>query len=226
MKKLIWTSILNLIIVAVCLTTVLFAWFSKNTQVNNGGLYFKVQQGEINILNTTIYKYDADDKEYITTNDFILRPYDTIIKDRNLHSALILKIAASGEAIGQGKNLSINLLCHDSQANTMSLSNVIEFRVGTFNINGTNQTIYSTVETSLANAAIYKFKTNTKVTEISCTLSNYNNYVINGVLSIYVYINYNEQLADGIDTLTSADLDTTITFISDIYELNIGVIGE
>jgi len=224
-KKLIVIPLINIIFILMCFVSITFAWFAMNDTVQSSGLTISVNKQNL-FFNYTVYHYNIDSKEYLATDDFDLRPYDMIIKNRNEHISIIIKLEVFGEAIDKHKDIDIHFLCSDQNSDTMSLSNVLEFKVGLFDILSTDiETIYTSSETAFTEINALMFKTNSKIVDLSYTLTNYTNHIIDDKLFVYVQINYNDDLAEEFNTITADDLTTGTTtdliFDADIYELKL-----
>lgn len=229
MKKILITSLINIVLILICTIMVTFAWLSTNRDVNSSGVQITIDQGDLS-FDYTIYQYVYNTNTYTDNGSFTLNQYDMIISSRNIHNAIIIKLEIFGQIIEQHNDFIISLLCTDSSYSTRSLSNVIYFKAGLFNNISSNdaETIYITAENNFTSLIAYKFKTSetTKVTQISVPISNYNNYIINNKLIIYLQIGYDDELAEEFNTITADDLadvieNPTIVFNSDVYELNI-----
>lgn len=215
MKKIIITSIFNLIIITICFTAAAFAWFSTNKKVEGSSITIQVEKSSI-VVNHTIYKYDTDEQEFVETNSFDLRPYDMVIRNRNEHSSLILKLEVLGKVIENEDDIILNFLCTDTSSNTRSLSNVTQFKIGLFNTTNINE-----IESAFENINAHQFLTNAKVTNFTHTVTNYSSYITNGTLLIYVQIDYSDTLIEAFSDISASDLETSINFNPDIYELNL-----
>ena len=219
MKKITILAIFNLILLIFIFGIATFAWFSTNRETSGKGLLITAQQNEIG-FNYTVYKYDDENKVFITTNSFNLRPYDMIITNRNLHSSLVLKLDIYGDFIIQGRDIYLNFLCSDGQSTTMSLSNAVHFKIGMLSIVSDDAAfVYTEVERQLNSSSSIKFSNAQKSQTISHLLRNYN--ATNGILTVYIQIDYDVDLLENFETITNDDFDAPINFAADIYELNI-----
>ena len=224
-KKTLIISVANLILALLCLTTVAFAWFSNNKNAAGTGLNITISQNTIS-TDYINYYYDNENKIFEETTSFELRAYDMIITNRNIHTAIITKLTISGQAITENQNITFNFLCRDAQSNTMSLSNVIGFKIGLFDISSTAaEDIYLAAEENFTEINENKFLNNTKTTQISYTLNNYSDYVVDNQLTVYLQTNYSATLIEQFNNLTAEDFETVINFNADIYELNLEVMS-
>ena len=224
-KKTLIALSINIILILICLTTVAFAWFSNNKNAAGTGLDITIEQNSIS-FDYINYYYDNENRTFEETTNFDLRAYDMIITNRNIHTAIITKLIISGQAVAGQQNITFNFLCRDNQSNTMSLSNVVSFKIGLFNISSTTaEDIYLAVEENFKDIAENKFLNTTKNIQISYTLSNYSDYVTNNQLIVYLQTDYSVSLMEQFNNLTTEDFETTISFNADIYELDLEVIG-
>lgn len=222
MKKIWILSTINLLFVIICCTIVVFAWFSMNKITNGNGMQIVLQQNDINI-DYSVYKYNNNTFYDVTdTNDtFILNPYDTIIKERNVHTSIILKLIITGQAVLERDNIFISINCSETNSDTMYLSNAVYFKFGLFNIDSNDiETIYTTAESNFNQINNkYTFVDNIKNTLIIYTISNYNDYIVNNSLTLFIEINYDEDLVEQLVLPSYEDFGTTIAYTPDIRQL-------
>ena len=222
MKKIWIISIVNLIFAIICCTVVVFAWFSMNKITNGNGMQIVLQQNDINI-DYSVYKYkDNNFYDATNTNDsFILNPYDTIIQERNIHTSIILKLVITGQAVLERDNIFLSINCSETNSDTMYLSNVVYFKFGLFNIDSNDvETIYTTAESSFNQINNkYTFVGEEKETLIVYSISNYSNHIIDNSLTLFVEINYDEDLVEQLVLPSYEDFGTTIAYTPDIRQL-------
>ncbi len=227
MRKKIIISIINIILVLICFISITYSWLANNKIVQGNGLQIAARQDVIS-LSHFVYKYDDELLAgYDATNDidaFELPPYDSIILSRNDHSSIIIKLLVSGEAVNKDEPITLSFFCRETASDTKSLSNVLNFKIGLFNINETEPALIyqvaeqnftdSTTEISFVNNGI-------KQTEISYILSDYEDYVQDMFLVVYIQIDYDADLVQDVGAISYDDLTETIEYTSDIYLLQL-----
>ena len=228
MKKAITISILNIFLVLICLTTTVFAWFAMNDKVETSGMQISVGLDNVS-FDYTIYQYDYDTNTYTDEGNLALRPYDTIIISRNTNTAIIVKLMITGEVINTHDDIIVNFLCSDTQLNTMSLSNVLEFKAALLDITDQSsaQSIYTTAASQFLDKQAKTFYGQQKLTQLSFVFSysEYGSHInADQMLPLYIEIDYSETLIGNINTTVDATtFNTIITFNADVYELNLEV---
>ena len=227
MRKKIIISVINIILVLICFVGITYSWLASNKVVQGNGLQIAARQDVIS-LSHFVYKYDDELLAgYDATNDidaFELPPYDSIILSRNDHSSIIIKLLVSGEAVNKDEPITLSFFCRETASDTKSLSNVLNFKIGLFNINETEPALIyqvaeqnftdSTTEISFVNNGI-------KQTEISYILSDYEDYVQDMFLVVYIQIDYDADLVQDVGAISYDDLTETIEYTSDIYLLQL-----
>ena len=228
MKKALTISILNIFLVLICLATTVFAWFAMNDTVETSGMQISVGLDNVS-FDYTIYQYDYDTNTYTDEGNLALRPDDTIITSRNTNTAIIIKLMITGEVLSTHDDIIVNFLCSDTQLNTMSLSNVLEFKATCLDLQDQQaaQNIYTAAVAQFTNVQAKTFYGQQKLTKLSFVFSytEYSNYITaEQILPLYIKIDYNEPLIGNINTTVDATtFNTIITFNADVYELNLEV---
>ena len=212
--------IFNLVI----LFTGTFAWFyasKKNLEGSSIALQIDAQELHIDY---NLYKFDEDEKEIIEVDKFNLNTYDSIIKERNINTPLIVKAILAGN-IFEGKNQSevtIDLSCNETAHYTSYLSNIINFRFKSFTLNTTNiSDIYYDAKEELMSENPITFFTTTKLTTTQLIINNAP--IINNTITIYAMVDYDEDLIDNFITVNSLTLDTMPAFQNDLNYIRFSV---
>ena len=227
MRKKIIIPVINIILVLICFVGITYSWLANNRVVQGNGLQIAARQDVIS-LSHFVYKYDDELLAgYDATNDtdaFELPPYDSIILSRNDHSSIIVKLNISGQAVITGSPITFSFFCTETSADTKSLSNVLDFKIGLFTINETEPAlIYQVAEQNFTDSTtkISFINNGIKQTEISYILSDYEDYVQNMFLVVYIQIDYNADLVQDVGAISYDDLTETIEYTSDIYLLQL-----
>lgn len=226
-KKTIIISIINIALVLICFVGITFSWLAMNDTIQGNGLQIAAHQDVIS-LSHFVYKYNDDLREgYDATNDtdaFELPPYDSIILSRNEHSSIIIKLLVSGEAVNKGEPITLSFFCRETASDTKSLSNVLHFKIGLFNIEETEPAlIYQIAEQNFLDSTtkISFVDNGEKQTGIAYVLSGYNDFIQNMFLNVYIQIDYNPELVQDVGAISYDDLTQIITYTPDIYLLQL-----
>ena len=226
-KKILITSIINIVLILCCFIGVTFAWFAMNDKIEATNLQISARQDVIN-LSHTVYKYDSELlRGYDATNDrdaFKLLPYDSIIISRNEHSSIIIKLQLTGTAVLKGDPITLTFFCSETSSETKCLSNVLYFKIALFTIDETDPAvIFSSAENNFSNIQnkLSFVNGNNKNTTITYTLSDYSNFINDVFLEAYILIDYNPDLVEDTGTISYDDLTQVITYNPDIYLLQV-----
>jgi len=223
-RKAIISSIISIILIILCLTTCAFAWFSLSTAKNIDGPAIEINASGM-AVNYEVYKYENDEFIEATNSSgaFNLRAYDSIIQSRNNNISIILKLFITGQPILDHQDITIIITYNNTPMSGMYLSNVVYFKFATLNINSNDpETIYTCAINSFdQNNNKYTFINNNDKNSISYIISNYENYIVNNALEVYVQINYDQDLVESSGTISLEDFNSEITYTSDITTLSI-----
>jgi len=183
------------------------AWFSNNKQVQSSGMAIQSVVEEVIVGDYEIYKYDAETQKGVLCEDtaVIMREYDSVFTERNVHTSLIIKIPVRGPLVQSGEAFTVTVNCteglyvSDSTEVADYLSNVIRIKTGTVNalsgVTDANEiyvgaTGYFENESSLAFVSVLGDEAS-KRTAITFTVEN---YTASEMVDLYVEIDYEPAL--------------------------------
>lgn len=201
-----------------------FAWFyATKNNLKGSNIAMQIDAQELHI-DYNLYKFDEDEKEIVEIDKFNLNTYDSIIKERNTNTPLVVKVIVAGN-IFENKTTSdvlIELTCNESSYYTSYLSNIINFRFKSFTLdtNTISDTYYSAKEELLPETPI-TFFTTTKLTTRQLTISNAP--IINSTITIYGLVDYDEDLIDDFISINQLTLDTMPVFQNDLNYIRFSV---
>lgn len=201
-----------------------FAWFyATKNNLSGHDIGMQIDAQELH-LDYTLYKFDETEKEVITLETFILNTYDSIIKEKNTNTPLVVKAVLMGNIFSDktATDVSIDLTCTESSYYTSFLSNIVNFRFKSFTIEEENITnIYYTARTQLESETPIKFFTTTKLTSRQLILPNAP--IIDGTITVYGLVDYDEDLIDQFISVNALTLDTMPVFQNDLNYIRFSV---
>jgi len=216
-------TLFALLDLSVCATGT-YAWFVTKNTVDTSGISMKIYTQDLD-LTYKIYKYLDDDKRAIDATDdpngLVLTKYDSVITSRNENTAIILEFNISGEVPTGHNSFCLSAHCTNGYTDTRYLSNIIGLKFAvTDSITGNDaDTLYHSATTYFNNAPVYTFKNNsTKVLDIDYSINNYSNYLHNGVLKLYLQLDYVPELVKQFE-FSFDDISTT-SFTNDLTLIN------
>ena len=225
MRKKIILSIISIILTCFCLVTLTYSWFAFNDTVEATGMQISVKGADdIFIEDFHIYKRNQENNaiEEVSNNvandplynkPVSLNPYDSIIKERNVGTHIVISILVKNIQLDRSINITAftnNGIAEENKYDALAnyLSNISGFRCRCGGESDTIETAFS----SFTNETINSFVTvteiddgehtweNSKLTTLTMNLSNYNNNVFypegstTPHLRVYIELSYNEDL--------------------------------
>ncbi|MBO7079221.1 MAG: hypothetical protein J6W64_05375 [Bacilli bacterium] len=251
MKKKIILSIISVILTTFCLITLTYSWFATNTKTDSSGMQIGVKGGEdIFIEECHIYKRNQENNaiEEVSNNvlddplynkPISLNPYDTIIKERNVGTHIVISILVKNIQLGKTINItafSNNPISEEDKYEPLSnyLSNICGFRCrcgeeddtieaafGSF----TNEEIQDFVSVDSASDGTHLWQ-NTKASTLTMTLADYDDkaFLVEGDtnkrLRVYIEISYDEELVSAYLEQSGSSTDFGSVFTSEIHFIN------
>lgn len=202
------------------------AWFSSNTQVMATGCSITVYADDTELSYSIYrFDIDQNYPVYLSDDDatgFVLNQYDVVFKERNKYNPLYLEISLAGASLGSSGSLSF-VLQRDTSISPMDANNylsssftsVTKFAIGTnssiqsgiYNpMNSVNDTWNNLnaaffARDSLDQLATQSFTSGTsghytKYDSLTFSVNYDSSDFVNGVLYIFLYINYDSTLAE------------------------------
>lgn len=194
----------------VCFSGVL-AWFAAAHRNDASGMQVQMEGHELD-LSYRVFKYSDDYKagvEVTARQDALeMQKYDSVITSRNEHTPIIIEFLFTGATLGE--NLPINITTTRSQSNASAkyISNIIKLQLAPLTINSDKpDTIYTTAISSLQNEPEIIFDAGEL--ETTYVLNNYSSYLTSAGLTLYIMMDYSEDLVSNFtfdihDTLTTS----------------------
>ena len=194
----------------VCFSGVM-AWFAAANRNSAAGMQVYMEGHELD-LSYRVFKYSDDYKagvEFTGQQDALeLQKYDSVITSRNEHTPIILEFLLTGVSLGENLPINITTTRSQSNANAKYISNIIKLQLAPLTINSDNpNTIYTTAISSLQNEPEVIFDAGEL--ETTYVLDNYSSYLTGAGLTLYIMIDYSEDLVSNFtfdihDTLTTS----------------------
>lgn len=253
MRKKIILSIISIILTGFCLVTLTYSWFAFNDTVQTTGMTISVKGADdIFIEEFHIYKRDQENNaiEEVSNNitddplynkPISLNPYDTIIKERNVGTHIVISILVKNIQLGKSINISAfnnNAISTENKYEPLGnyLSNISGFRcrcgkssdtIETAFSSFTNEEMNSFVSVSEIDDGEHEWE-NSKLSTLTMTLSNYDDKVFyeegstSPQLRVYIELSYNEELVtaylnqNGSSTDFGSVLENEVHFTNDL----------
>lgn len=233
-----------------------FAWFVGQANNDASGLGVKMQTYDLDIEYYKIFKYSDDTKCGIDVTDdpngsFELPYFDTVIRSRNEHTAVILLFCISGQEIGS-TSIRATMTCneenntpYDNDPDKEFLSNAVRFKLAPIStatippIAATNNVPTAAEAASIYDKAITYFDDNgveiafsnwtQKRTTITHTFapSDYSDFVVGNKVYLYMLFDYSEDLVNKLVIDSSpTKLSPGGEVVGDLVNLKLAAIAE
>jgi len=201
-----------------------FAWFyAARTNLAASDIGMQIDAKELHI-DYNLYKFDEDEKQITEIEKFNLNTYDSIIKERNTNTPLVVKAVVAGNVLYNKTitDISIELSCDEELHYTSYLSNIVNFRFKSFTLdtNTISDTYYAAKEELLLETPI-TFFTTTKLTTRQLVINNAP--IINNTITVYGLLDYDEALIDNFISINAFTLDTMPVFQNDLNYIRFSV---
>jgi hypothetical protein len=110
-----------------------FAWFVATKTLKSTDIIVQMDANEIH-LDYTIYSFNDTTKEIQEIEAFNLNTYDSIIKEKNENTQLIVKTVLAGNIFDNKTvaGIQIDLHCTENNYYTPFLSNILRFKFKSF----------------------------------------------------------------------------------------------
>jgi hypothetical protein len=190
--KIIAASAMVIFNLAICFAAT-FAWFVAKDKLDGSQINMKIEATELN-LDYDLYKYDI--YQVVSTESFSLNTYDSIIDDKNINTALIMKVTLSGNVFQDRNAIDVNIKVKHGAAptaqNTDPLSDLVHFRFGQLTSLTSNDptTIYDGVQENFTSQ--FLIFGNSDTIEIDLTDAT----ITNNQVIIFGLIDYDKTLVD------------------------------
>ena len=194
----------------VCFSGVM-AWFAAAKRNDAQGMQIQMEGHELN-MSYRVFKYSDDYKagvEVTARQDALeMQKYDSVITSRNEHTPIILEFLLTGVSLGENLPINITTTRSQSNANAKYISNIIKLQLAPLTINSDNpDTIYTTAISSLQSEPEVVFDAGEL--ETTYVLNNYSSYLTSAGLTLYIMMDYSEDLVSNFtfdihDTLTTS----------------------
>ena len=207
--KIIAATIMTIFNLFTCFSAA-FAWFVGMNALNGNGMGVQMEANELKI-DYELYAYNDSLKQVEEVDNFNLLPYDTIIKENNEFTPIVMKVNLYSSIFTE-ETASIKVLMHCTEDDYSApvLSNITCFKFGEADINSTSASdIYYQVLDDLAEAQKRTFFTTTKLTSVEYNLTF---PVFDNEITFYGIFNYDEDLISNM----GITFDNAPTFTNDI----------
>lgn len=207
--KIFMATMMTIFNLFVCFTST-YAWFVGTKNLNGDGLDVQMEACELSI-DYSLYAYNDNLKQVEEVTSFNLTPYDTVIKENNEYTSIVMKVTLhSNIFIEDNTNINVSMYCTESSYSAPVLSNITYFKFGEANVTSTNASdIYYQVLEDLSSATKRTFFTTTKLTSVEYTI---NLPVVDNSIVFYGIFNYDEDLI----TSMGISFEDAPTFTNDI----------
>lgn len=199
-----------------------FAWFVASKTLNGNDMAVQIDANEMH-LDYTIYSFNDTTKEIQKIEAFNLNTYDSIIKEKNENTHLIVKTVLAGTIFDNKTvaDIQINLHCTENNYYTPFLSNILHFKFKAFELQTENiSELYYLATNELESETTYTFFTTVKLTDINLNITNAS--VINNTITVYGLIDYDEALIDSYISVNHISLDNIPSFTNDLQYIRYG----
>ena len=222
--KMFSATLLILFNLIVCFSSTI-SWFVSATNNDASNMQVQLYTHELD-MSYRVYKYVDDEKSVIdvTGRDdaLTLQKYDSVIKNRNENTPIILDFLLTGVSLGDNIPIYINAHCTNNTTTERVLSNIVMLQFCSFtNVGNDASSIYSNVLSYIEdnNISAITFKqNNTKIQDVMFTVSNYVDLIEHNSLRIFIKIDYSEELIDAFE-FSLTDSDST-SFTNDLTLIN------
>lgn len=205
----------------VCFSGVI-AWFAASQKNETAGMQVQIYTHDLD-MSYRVFKYSDDEKAGVEVtgqqNALELQKYDSVITSRNENTPIILEFLLSG--INLSENLPINITTSRNQNNSsvQAISNIIKLQFAPISINSDDESV-------IYNTAVNYFKTQSDEImfengEYTTTyqLSNYSSYLTNAGLSLFIMLDYSEDLINNFRDNFDITDSTTVAFTNDLLNI-------
>ena len=106
-----------------------FAWFINSKVTDGNSIAVQMDAHELR-LDYQILKFDDEKKKVIETDGLNLNQYDSIIKERNEKTSIVLKVTLTSNLFLSKtvSDVNISFKCTETTATTNYLSNITHFK--------------------------------------------------------------------------------------------------
>ena len=207
--KIFMATLMTIFNLFVCFSSA-FAWFVGTKILDGNNIGVQMEATELRI-DYSLYAYNDGLKQVEEVSAFNLLPYDTVIKENNEFTPIVMKITLYSSLFTESSaDINVLMRCTEDSYNAPVLSNITCFKFGDANVTSNEASdIYYQVLDDLSSATKRTFFTTTKLTSVE--------YVINlpvddSKVVFYGIFNYDEDLI----TSMGLSFDNAPTFTNDI----------
>ncbi len=208
--------------------TSVYAWFTAVRKNGASGMSIQMYAHELD-LRYQVYKYSDEAKSVINATDrqdaLTLLEYDSVFKDRNDNTPILVEFTLLGGAINDGSSIRVTTTCSNASATAKALSNIIELKFALLTPESSDPaSLWSEAIDSFESVNGKRFKVgNAKNLSVTYTIENYGASLANDGLHFFMLINYAEDLIEDFD-FDLFDSQTT-AFSNDLTTIACDVIG-
>lgn len=205
----------------VCFSGVL-AWFAAAQRNTTGGMQVQIYTHDLD-MSYRVFKYSDDEKagvEVTGQQDALeLQKYDSVITSRNENTPIILEFLLSGVSLGDNLPINVTVTRNQSSSTIQTISNIIKLQFAPLEIDSDNDSvIYSTALNYFRNQQTETIFEDGEL-ETTYILNNYSNYLTNSGLSLFIMIDYSEELIDNFRDNFDITDSTTVAFSNDLLTI-------
>lgn len=219
--KITFATIMCIFNLFVCFSGVL-AWFTAAQRNSANGMQVQIMAHELDMA-YRVFKYSDDEKagvEFTGQQDALeMQKYDSVITSRNEHTPIILEFLLSGVSLGENLPINITTTRSQSDANAKFISNIIKLQFAPLEINSDDgSVIYDTAVSyfrNQANEAIFE----DGETEVNYELTNYSSYLNSAGLTLFIMLDYSEELIEKFKDNFDITDSTTVAFTNDLLNI-------
>ena len=170
-----------------------------------------------------VFKYSDDAKSGIEVTGqqdaLELQKYDSVITSRNENTPIILEFLLNGASLNE--NLPISIITSRSQNNAsiQAISNILKFQFAPLNINSNDDSvIYDSAVSYFRNQSNASSFENGEY-EVVYELDNYASHITSVGLTLFIMLDYSEELIDNFRDNFDITDSTTVTFTNDLLNI-------
>lgn len=205
----------------VCFSCVL-AWFYTSNRVGISTPQVEIYTHNLD-MSYRVFKYSDDAKSGIEVTGqqdaLELQKYDSVITSRNENTPIILEFLLNGASLNE--NLPISIITSRSQNNAsiQAISNILKFQFAPLNINSNDDSvIYDSAVSYFRNQSNASSFENGEY-EVVYELDNYASHITSVGLTLFIMLDYSEELIDNFRDNFDITDSTTVTFTNDLLNI-------
>lgn len=118
-----------------------YAWYTSSDKIDAAGMQVQMYTHELD-MSYKVYKYSEEEKGIINATNqrdaLTLNEYDSVFKDRNGYTPIIIEFLLTGIALEDNLPISITTHCNNNTPSDKVTSNIIELKFGLPSISSTS----------------------------------------------------------------------------------------